>query len=121
MVHQVRCGLGHALGPARWAKAAPLAAEGDQLVVPAITAAQAQEALGQDAAFEKGVELVLHELRQIGASGELGLLEEGGGVLLHQAVQRSLLGAVTLVVDRGAIRRPLGLPADGLHDGLPRW
>jgi hypothetical protein len=23
-------------------------------------------------------------------------------------------------VDRGAIERPLGLPADGLHDGLPR-
>jgi hypothetical protein len=26
---------------------------------------------------------------------------------------------VALVVDRGAIGRPLGLPADGLHDGLP--
>ena len=43
-----------------------------------------------------------------------------GGVLLHQAVQRVLFGAVALVVDRGAIRRPLGLPADGLHAMFPR-
>jgi hypothetical protein len=28
---------------------------------------------------------------------------------------------VALVVDRGAIRRPLGLPADGLHARLPKW
>jgi hypothetical protein len=28
---------------------------------------------------------------------------------------------VAIVVDRGAIRSPLGLPADGLHDGLPKW
>jgi hypothetical protein len=43
----------------------------------------------------------------------------GGRVLLHQAVQRGPLGTVALVVKRCAIRRPLGLPADGLHDGLP--
>ena len=36
------------------------------------------------------------------------------------AVQRGLLRAVALVVDRGAIRRPLGLPADGLHARLPK-
>ena len=41
-------------------------------------------------------------------------------VLLHEAVQRGLLGAVPLVVDRGAIRRPLRMPADGLHARLPR-
>ena len=28
---------------------------------------------------------------------------------------------VALVVDRGAIGRPLGLPADGLHARLPYW
>jgi hypothetical protein len=44
--------------------------------------------------------------------------DEAGRVLLHQAVQRGLLGAVAFVVERGAIRRPLGLPANGLHDGL---
>jgi hypothetical protein len=30
-------------------------------------------------------------------------------------VQRGLFGAVALVVERGAIGRPLGLPADSLH------
>jgi len=85
---------------------------------------QAQKAVGQDAAFEEGVELVLDELRQAGAGCGLSLLEEGRGVLLHQAVQRGLLGSVALVVDRGAVRRPdrrIGLPANGLHARLPRW
>jgi len=54
----MRCGLGHEPGPAGRAKAAPLAAERDQLVAAAVVAAQAQEAVGQDAAFEEGVELV---------------------------------------------------------------
>jgi len=39
-------------------------------------------------------------------------------MLLHQAVQRGLLGTVPLVMKRGVFRRPLGLPANGLHDGL---
>ena len=51
----------------------------------------------------------------------LCLGDEGRDVLLHQAVQRGLFRAVAIVVDRGAIRRTLGLPADGLHDGLPKW
>ena len=58
----------------------------------AIPAAQAQEPVGQDAAFEKGVELVLDELRQVGTGGLFGLSEERRGMLLHQAVQRGLLG-----------------------------
>lgn len=41
-------------------------------------------------------------------------------MLLHLAVQRSLLGAVTLVVNQCAIRYPLGLPVHGLHARLPR-
>lgn len=39
-------------------------------------------------------------------------------VLLHQAVQRGLLGAVAFVLDRGAIGSPLGLVRRGSHDGL---
>ncbi len=88
----------------------------------AVGAAQAQEAVRQDAALEEGVELVFDELRQVGAGGLLGLGEEGLGVLLHKAVQRGLLGPVTLVVDRGATLRPMpttGLPTDGLHALLP--
>jgi len=77
---------------ARGARAAPPATEGDQLVVAAVTAAQPQEAVRQDAAFEEVVELVLDEPGQVGAG--LGLGAEGRGVLLHQAVQRGLFQAV---------------------------
>jgi len=91
--------------------------------VPAVAAAQAHEAVGEDAALEKGIELVTHKLRQVGASRVLSLPEESGGVLLHQAVQRGLLRSVALVVDRGAVRHPdrrFMLPADGLHARPPR-
>jgi hypothetical protein len=64
-------------------------------------------------------ELDLHEWPQVDCGDRLGLREEGRGVLLDQAVQRRLLRTVTLVVDQVAIRRPLGLPADGLHARLP--
>ena len=84
--------------------------------MPAIGAAQAQEAARQNSAFEVRVELVFDELRQASASGRLSLSEEALGVLQHQAVQRSLLGAVALVVDRGAIAmRPAGRAGVGLH------
>jgi len=46
--------------------------------------------------------------------------DEGCGVLLHQAVQRGLLGAVTIVVNQGAIRRPVRQLTRGLHVLLPR-
>ena len=52
--------------------------------VAAVAAAQPQEAVGQDAAFEEGVELVLHRSRQVGAGSDFSLGEEGRGVLLHQ-------------------------------------
>jgi len=124
VIEQVRRCLRHVPGPARRAEAASFAAEGHKLVVAAVTAAQRQEAVGQDAAVEEGVELVTHKLRQAGAGCRFGLLDEGGAVLLHQPVQRGLSGAVKLVVDRCAVRRPdrrIGLPTDGLHASLPRW
>ena len=63
VVHQVRRRLHHAPGPARRAEAASLAAEGQQLVVPAIPAAQPQEAVGQDAALlTQFVDELLHDL-----------------------------------------------------------
>ena len=47
---------------------APLSASAAlMLVVPAVAATQPQEAVGQDAAFEESVELILHKLRQVGA------------------------------------------------------
>jgi hypothetical protein len=52
--------------------------------------------------------------------GRLGIGEEGRGMLLHQAVQRGLLGVVAFVVILGAIQRPVGLPVEGSHENLPR-
>jgi len=85
--------------------------------------APAQKAVRLYAAFEERVEIVFDELRQIGAGGVSSLGDEGRGLLLHQAVQRGLSRAVALValvMHRSASRRPLGLPADGLHARLPR-
>jgi hypothetical protein len=89
--------------------------------VPALAAAKPQEAVRQDAALQEVVELVLDEARQLGTRAGLGVCDEACRVLLHHAVQRALLRSVALVVDRGAIQRPLGLPADGSHEGLPKW
>ena len=72
----------------------------------------------QDAALEVGVELVLDESRQLGTGAGLGVRDEAGRVLLHEAVQRGLLGAVAFVVERGAFGSPSGLLRSGLYDGL---
>ncbi len=96
---------------ARWVAAAPPTA-----LKAAIGAAQPQEIVHQDAAFHERIELVFDELRQAGAGGLFSPGEEALGVLLHQAVQRGLLGSVALVVDRGAIAmRPAGLAGVGMH------
>ena len=84
--------------------------------MPALPAAQPQEAVRQDAARQEGVELVTDELRQPGTCGLFRLGEETLSMLLHQAVQRGLLGPVARVMDRGAIAmRPPGLVSVGLH------
>jgi hypothetical protein len=76
---------------------------------------QAQEAMRQDVALKEGVELVLDEPGQLGAGAGLGVGDEAGRMLLHQAVQRGLLGAVALVVERSAIGYPTGLLRRGLR------
>ena len=96
---EMRGALRHASRPERGAESASLATERHEPVVAAIGAAQAQEAVRQDAALQESVELVFDELRQAGAKGLLGLGEEALGVLLHQTVQRGLLGSVAIVVD----------------------
>ena len=96
-------------------------AERQQLVAPAVAAPQPQEAVSQDAALEEGVELVLEEARQFRAGAGLGVRDEAGRALLHQAVQRGLLGAVALVVERGAHAAAV-VPrhAAGVHLGARR-
>lgn len=49
-----------------------------------------------------------------------GVWRQGRGMLLHQTVQRGQFRAMALVLDRGASRRPLALPADSLLANLPR-
>ena len=77
--------------------------------------------------MEEGVEPVLDHVldqaRQFGARAGLSVGDEAGGMLLHEPAQRGLLGAVAvavaLLVERGAVQRPLGLPTTGVHDGPP--
>ena len=76
MIDQMRGGLRHAPRPARGAEPAALATEGDQFVVAAIDAAQAQEAVRQDAALQESVELVFGELRQAGTGGRLSGIQQ---------------------------------------------
>ena len=59
--------------------------------------------------------------RHVSAGSVFGPREEGRSVLQRQAVQRGLFWAVALVVDGGALRCPLGLPANGLHAKLSTW
>jgi len=98
-----------------------LAVEGQQFVGAALDAAKSQVAVRQDATLEEGVELLFDEVGQFGPGAGFGVGDEAGRVLLQQALQSGQLRAVALVVDRGVIGRPLRLPADGLHDGLPWW
>jgi len=56
MLDQVRRGLRHAPQPERGAKATALATERHKLVVAAVDAAHAQEAVRQNSAFEERVE-----------------------------------------------------------------
>jgi len=58
--------------------------------------------VGQDAAFEEGVELDLNELRQFSPGGRLCLGDEDRGVLLHEAVQRGLFRAAYVANGSGA-------------------
>ena len=64
--------------------------------------------------LRKASNSALDVLRQDGSGSGFDLGEEGRGVLLHQAVQHGLLGAVALVVNRRAIRRQ-GWSTGGLH------
>lgn len=96
VVAQVRGGVGHAPSAARRAEAAPLAREGDQLVLAATRAVHAREAEGQDAAVEVAAELAPDEAREPGAAALLGAREEGREMLAQDAVQDARLWLTAL-------------------------
>jgi hypothetical protein len=147
MVHQVRGGLRHPPRTARGTEPAAFAAEGQQLVVAALAAAQPQEAVGQDAALEEGVELALQAApgQRPGPSPGTNspqdclcpgsaLMKRGSSVPVLASVWAMKLAACCCtrrysVVCSGRCRSqrsgapsgaPLGLLADGLHARLPR-
>jgi len=62
-VDQVGSALRHAPRPTRGAKPAPLTRKRNQLLVCTLRAAQAHKTVGEDAAFEKGIELAFDKLR----------------------------------------------------------
>ena len=70
---------------------------GDQLVLAALRATQAREAVGEDAAREGALELAGHEAGQAGAVLLVRAHQEGREVLAQHLVQRAALGARALV------------------------
>ena len=92
--------LGHAVAAATWAKAPALAREGDEAVEAAIVAVQAQEAVGEDAAAQEGMELLLDEARH-GLFASLRARQEGLEFLPDDVVEDALFGAMSRV---GALR-----------------
>ncbi|MCY1166398.1 hypothetical protein D9M73_63310 [compost metagenome] len=107
VVCQVRRRLGHASGVARGAHTTAFAGEGHQKVMPAVVAAGACKAVGEDAAFEVFAKGLLHiGWRRVVVAlavklARAGQLKPGLKVLGHRAVQQSLLG-VAGVVDLGS-------------------
>ena len=96
-VDQVRGGVGHAAGPAGRAEASLLAGIGHQPLAPALPAADAQKAVGEDSTSEKGAELPLDE------AGDHAAPIAGGGekaleVMLQGTVEHGGLGCAPLVL-----------------------
>lgn len=78
--------LRHPARDARGANPSTRVVEVQQLVVAALAAAQSQEAMGQNAALKEGVELVFDEAWRLGTGTGVGVGDETGRVLQHQAV-----------------------------------
>jgi hypothetical protein len=99
-VDKVCRGVRHAVAATTWAKAPAFAREGDEAVEAAIVAVQAQEAMGEDAAAQEGMELLLDEVGH-GLFASLRARQEGPEFLLDDVVEDALFGAMSRV---GALR-----------------
>ena len=60
--------------------------------------------MGEDAALEEGVELVLDEARQLRSGAGFGVRDEAGLMLMHQAIQRCLQAAGIWVLVSGTLQ-----------------
>ena len=102
----MRCCVGHPASATGWTEAAALAGEGDQAVVAAGVAVNAQKAVREYAASEIGAEFAFDEpsYRRVLLTSAS---EEGREVLSNDLVEQGLLRLVTLVLDGGSF--PPGL------------
>ncbi len=110
-IDQVRCGIRHAASATRWTEPTALAREGDQSIVPAVVAVEAQEAMRQDSAAQERAQLLLDEAGR-GLLSASRLCEEGLEVLAYDLVEQGSLGLVALVLDGGAPSRDRVLGGD---------
>jgi hypothetical protein len=83
VIHQVGGRLCHTPGATGGANFVSLTGEFYKLLVGAVYAAQAQKSMGQDTAFEKGVELIFNKIGQARSGLALDLGKEGLGVFLY--------------------------------------
>jgi hypothetical protein len=95
-INEVCREIRHAVAAATGAKAPAFAREGDEAVEAAIVAVQAQEAMGEDAAAQEGLELLLDEAGH-GLFVRLRARQEGLELLLDDVVEEALFGAMSRV------------------------
>jgi hypothetical protein len=97
-VDEMSGGVCHAASTARRAEPPTAAREGEQAVVAAAVAVQAQEAVGQHSAFEVGAQLSLYEARHRRAPLACAR-EEALEMFSDDFVEQRLLGLAAFVLD----------------------
>jgi hypothetical protein len=93
VVAQVRSGLGHAAGVARWADATALAGESDKVVVATVVAPDAGKAVGKDAAYFRTPtnQRVQHRLSILARICDAGGFESKSSALFEHLAEAVLL------------------------------
>ena len=120
MINQMGSGFRHSSGATRQAKASSFAGECNELVVDTVSTPQAQESMGQNAAFKKGIKFVLDELRKTATRCSFNLGKECGSMVLHEVIKSARFRAVALVMDARAVMRLEWLWTEGLQVRLQR-
>lgn len=105
-VDEVGCGLGHSPAAAGATESALFAGKGDKLFVLAVLAPEAQKAVGQNPALEKGLKLLGDVLRN-GLSLRLRKGLEGAVVSGDALIENGLLGASLLVLSAECLEAEL--------------
>ena len=90
MLDQVGRGLHHAAAATGGAKPSAFTGKRHQLLMGALPTPQAQKPMGQNAAFQKRLELIFDKLGQACPSFLFGLGKEGLDVVLDDLVERGV-------------------------------